>query len=435
MVGYTNMWIRQTGVVLGLILPLLFSSCGSRKQQPADYTWLKHGIDVASSQLLYQSSLLNGTDKLPRSIYTSYDLAFLCSQLERDSSEVCKQVLPVKADKLGSLRCCDIYDWTSGFYPGSLWYAFELTGKQQLKDCAIRYTNLLNPVRHYSGNHDIGFMMGCSYGNAMRLSPNDTIRNVLLETADNLCSRFNKGIGLIRSWDFGPWNYPVIIDNMMNLELLFAASEISHQPRYRDVAIAHANMTLQQHFRPDATCWHVVSYNDDGTVEKKQTYQGKNDDSVWARGQAWAVYGYTLCFDKTADSKYLKQAVRVADMIMERVKTNDRIPYWDYLAPDSEETPRDASAAAITASAMIKLSTLAVSGEKYLDYAESILKSLSSDKYLAAVGSNAGFVLKHSTGSLPHGSEIDTPLNYADYYYLEAMLRYMNLKGLTYNKL
>lgn len=328
-----------------------------------------------------------------------------------------------------------MYDWTSGFYPGSLWYAYELTGKDSLKAAATKFTNLLNPVRYYTGTHDLGFMINCSYGNAKRLSPNDTINAVIVETADNLCKRFDSNIGCIRSWDFGTWNFPVIIDNMMNLDLLFTASKISGDNKYKDIAVKHAITTMHNHFRPDYTSWHVVSYNNDGTVEKKQTFQGKNDDSAWARGQAWGVYGYTACYRETNDTVFLNFARNIADMIMTRVQTEDAIPYWDYDAPATPETPRDASAAAVTAAAMLELSTMVEDGQKYFDYAEKILKSLSSDAYLAKPGENQGFILMHSTGSLPNGSEIDTPLNYADYYYMEAMQRYMKLKNLTYQNL
>ena len=216
----------------------------------------------------------------------------------------------------------------------------------------------------------------------------------------------------------------------MNLDLLFNVAKATGDNKYKDIAVKHAMTTMNNHFRPDYTCWHVVSYNNDGTVERKQTHQGKNDDSSWARGQAWAVYGYTACYRETNDTTFLNFAVKVADMIMDRVKTDDAIPYWDYDAPVTEETPRDASAAAVTASALIELSTMVPDGQKYLDYAEKILKSLSSDAYLAKVGDNQGFILLHSVGSLPNGSEIDTPLNYADYYYLEALKRFMELKKL-----
>ena len=305
----------------------------------------------------------------------------------------------------------------------------ELTGDEELKKRAIEYTNILNPIRELKGTHDVGFMMNCSYGNALRLAPNDTIKAVLVETADNLCARFNPEIGCIRSWDFGAWNFPVIIDNMMNLDLLFNVYKLTGDEKYKNVAVKHAQTTMKNHFRPDYTSYHVVSYNNDGSVEIKQTHQGKNAESAWSRGQAWGVYGYTSCYRETRDTAFLQEAVHIADMIMERVKTDDLIPYWDYDAPAGEKTPRDASAAAVTASAFLELSTFAPDGKKYSDYAETILKNLSGPKYLAAKGSNQGYVLMHSTGSLPHGSEIDVPLNYADYYYMEALKRYIDLKN------
>ena len=221
----------------------------------------------------------------------------------------------------------------------------------------------------------------------------------------------------------------------MNLDLLFTVSKLTNDDKYKNVAITHANTTMKNHFRPDYTSWHVVSYNNDGTIERKQTWQGKNDDSAWSRGQGWGVYGYTACFRETKDSTYLEFARNIADMIMSRVKTDDAIPYWDYMAPVTPETPRDASAAAVTASALLELSTFVADGQKYFDYAEKILKSLSSDDYLAKPGTNGGFILMHSTGSLPNGSEIDVPLNYADYYYLEALKRYMDLKHISYKDL
>lgn len=278
----------------------------------------------------------------------------------------------------------------------------------------------MNPVRYYTGTHDLGFMVNCSYGNAERLAPNDTIAAVMKETADNLCGRFNDSISAIRSWDFGTWNFPVIIDNMMNLDLLFNVAKATGNNSYKDIAVKHAMTTMNNHFRPDYTCWHVVSYNNDGTVEKKQTFQGKNDDSSWARGQAWAVYGYTACYRETQDTTFLNFAVKVADMIMNRVKTDDAIPYWDYDAPVTEETPRDASAASVTASALIEPEHNGSRRKEIPGLCRKILKSLSGDAYLAKVGENQGFILMHSTGSLPNGSEIDTPLNYADYYYLEG---------------
>lgn len=424
----------RKNIVLFISAVFALASCQTNPKE--DYGWIKKGLDVAAAQLKLTAEEVNGTGKLPRSIYKGYDMDFLCSQLEKDPLvfKDSLRALP-SAEQLNKRRLCNIYDWTSGFFPGTLWYAYELTGDDTLKTQAIQYTNLLNPVRYYKGTHDLGFMINCSYGNAERLAPNDTIAAVMKETADNLCGRFNDSINCIRSWDFGSWNFPVIIDNMMNLDLLFTVSKNTGDDKYKNIAIKHAVKTMNNHFRPDYTCWHVVSYNNDGTVERKQTHQGKNDDSSWARGQAWAVYGYTSCYRETKNTVFLQFAEKIADMIMEKVKTEDAVPFWDYNAPDSPKTPRDASAAAITASALIELSTLTNEGEKYLSYAEKILKSLSSDAYLAKPGENQGFILMHSTGSLPNGSEIDTPLNYADYYYLEALKRYMGVKGINYKNI
>jgi uncharacterized protein YyaL (SSP411 family) len=219
---------------------------------------------------------------------------------------------------------------------------------------------------------------------------------------------------------------------MMNLDLLFYATRLTGDDKYKELALTHARTTMKNHFRDDYSSYHVVSYNNDGTVEKKCTHQGKSDASSWARGQAWGLYGYTSCYRESKDVQFLRQAENIASLIMRRVKTEDAVPLWDYDAPDTPQTPRDASAAAITASALIELSTLVEDGQAYMEYAGKLLKSLSSDGYLAKPGTNRGFILMHSTGSLPNGSEIDTPLNYADYYYLEALLRYMQVKEIDY---
>lgn len=420
--------MKKSLLASAAFIAIVVVSCHN-KPAASQVSWTSHALDVASFQLMQTAEEIVDSSLMPRSVWTGYKLDFLISQMECDANVFQDSLWPnPSAEKLGKRRLCNIYDWTSGFFPGSLWYAYELTGDEALKVQAIKYTNMLNPIRYYKDNHDIGFMMNCSYGNALRLAPNDTIQTVLVETADNLCERFDEQIGCIRSWDFGHWNYPVIIDNMMNLDLLFNASRLTGDRKYYDVAVKHATTTMKHHFRPDYTCYHVVSYNDNGTIESRGTHQGQSDSSAWARGQAWAVYGYTACYRETREIAFLKQAICVADMIMKRVTTNDSIPYWDYDAPDSNATPRDASAASVTASAMLELSTFTTDGQKYFKYAENLLKQLSGTNYLAERGKNQGYILMHSVGSLPHGSEIDTPLNYADYYYLEALKRYLDMQ-------
>lgn len=388
--------------------------------------WVGSALESSTEQLLSTADTLRDSGRFPRSIWSGWDIEFLAEQIGPSVYAKVDSLRPQpSADKLGKLRTCDVYDWTSGFFPGSLWLAYELTGDERLLLDAVDYTNKMLPATFYTGTHDLGFMVGCSYGNALRLCPNDSLKTVIIRTADNLASRFNPEIGAIRSWDFGPWNFPVIIDNMMNLELLFQAGKLTGDNKYKDIAIRHADKTMACHFRPDMTSYHVVSYNPDGSIETRQTFQGRSDESAWARGQAWGVYGYTVCYRETGDEKYLEFAQKIADMIISRVKTEDHIPLWDYDAPNLPTTPRDASAAAVTSSALFELCGYLPDGQKYFDYAESILRSLSSPEYLAEIGTNCGFILKHSTGSLAHGSEIDVPLNYADYYYLESIKRYM----------
>ena len=399
----------------------LVISCNNKTPE-----WVGAALESSTQQLLSTADTLRDSGRFPRSIWSGWDIEFLAEQIGPSVYAKVDSLRPQpSADKLGKLRTCDVYDWTSGFFPGSLWLAYELTGDERLLLDAVDYTNKMLPATFYTGTHDLGFMVGCSYGNALRLCPNDSLKTVIIRTADNLASRFNPEIGAIRSWDFGPWNFPVIIDNMMNLELLFQASKLTGDNKYKDIAIRHADKTMACHFRTDMTSYHVVSYNPDGSIETRQTFPGRSDESAWARGQAWGVYGYTVCYRETGDKKYLEFAQKIADMIISRVKTEDHIPLWDYDAPNLPTTPRDASAAAVTSSALFELCGYLPDGQKYFDYAESILRSLSSPEYLAEIGTNCGFILKHSTGSLAHGSEIDVPLNYADYYYLESIKRYM----------
>ena len=401
----------------------LVISCNNKSPE-----WVGTALESSTQQLLSTADTLRDSGRFPRSIWSGWDIEFLAEQIGPSVYAKVDSLRPQpSADKLGKLRTCDVYDWTSGFFPGSLWLAYELTGDERLLADAVDYTNKMLPATFYTGTHDLGFMVGCSYGNALRISPNDSLKTVIIRTADNLASRFNPEIGAIRSWDFGPWNFPVIIDNMMNLELLFQASKLTGDNKYKDIAIRHADKTMACHFRPDMTSYHVVSYNPDGSIETRQTFQGRSDESAWARGQAWGVYGYTVCYRETGDKKYLEFAQKIADMIISRVKTEDHIPLWDYDAPNLPTTPRDASAAAVTSSALFELCGYLPDSQKYFNYAESILRSLSSPEYLAEPGTNCGFILKHSTGSLAHGSEIDVPLNYADYYYLESLKRYIEI--------
>lgn len=323
--------------------------------------------------------------------------------------------------------------WTSGFYPGSLWYLYENSKDTGMLYEALRRQKLLEKEQFNKGTHDLGFMMFCSFGNANRLFPSKEYQEILLNSARSLSTRFNPTVGCIRSWDHGKWKWPVIIDNMMNLELLFWATQYSGDSSFYKIAVMHANTTMKNHYRADHSSWHVIDYDvTNGNVLDKKTAQGYADSSAWARGQAWGLYGYTVMYRATKDKKYLTHANRIAHFIIDHPKLPaDKVPYWDYDSHDIPATYRDASAAAITASALLELSKYAdtKNSEHYLRIAEQIIRSLSSRTYTADPGTNGGFLLKHSTGHFPANSEVDVPLTYADYYFIEAMLRYKALKN------
>lgn len=336
----------------------------------------------------------------------------------------------------GSIVYVPIDDWTSGFFPGSVWLLHELTQDHKWQTLAEKYTEDLDSVQYLKWHHDIGFMIGCSYLNGYRLADKKNYKDVIVEAAHSLSTRFRPHAGVIQSWDadkgwqaYRGWKCPVIIDNMMNLELLFEATRLSGDSTFHEIAVKHADTTMEHAFRADYSCYHVVDYDPEtGEVRKKQTAQGYADESAWARGQAWALYGYILCYRYTNEAKYLEQARKIYQFIFTHPNLpTDLIPYWDYNAPNIPDEPRDVSAATCTASALYELHTY-FPYDGYKDTADKILKSLSTPAYLAKVGENGNFILMHSVGSIPHGAEIDVPLNYADYYFLEALIRKRDLE-------
>lgn len=321
--------------------------------------------------------------------------------------------------------------WCSGFYPGTLLYLYEQTKDQQLYTEAERIMKVLEKEKYNKKTHDLGFMMFCSFGNANRIASKPEYKEILLTSAKSLSTRFDPKVGCIKSWDSNPSEYLVIIDNMMNLELLFWAARTSGDSSFYKIAVTHANTTMKNHFRPDYSSYHVVNYDPQtGAVQQRKTAQGYADESAWARGQSWGLYGYTVMYRETKDKKYLDQANHIASFILNHPDLPaDKIPYWDFNAPNIPNALRDASAASIMASALLELSQYADTAlsENYVRSAETMLRSLSSPPYKSAVGTNEGFILQHSVGHLPKGTEADVPLTYADYYFIEAMLRYKNL--------
>jgi unsaturated chondroitin disaccharide hydrolase len=361
-------------------------------------------------------------------------LAF-CSKQYTLMADVMKEkpdLLPRTIDTSGTLITSNSGWWTSGFFPGSLWYLYEYSKDEKYRDAAIKMTSRIEKEKNNTGTHDLGFMLYCSFGNGLRLTGEESYNDILLTGAASLSTRFRPNVGCIQSWGSRKgWQCPVIIDNMMNLELLMWAFKKSGDSSFYKIAVTHADTTILNHFRPDYSTWHVVSYDTiTGKVEAKQTAQGAADGSAWARGQVWGLYGYTVMYRETGLQRYLDQARYIADFLISHPNMpEDKIPYWDFDAPGIPDTNRDASAGAIMASALIELSGFAGPEKRdlYLDIAERQIRSLASPAYMAKPGGNGNFILMHSVGSLPGNSEVDVPLTYADYYFIEALLRYRKL--------
>jgi rhamnogalacturonyl hydrolase YesR len=323
--------------------------------------------------------------------------------------------------------------WCCGFYPGTLFNLYEASGNQELYDEGLRMLRLLEREQYNTSTHDVGFMMYCSYGNANRIAPRPEYRQILINSARSLASRFNPVVGCIQSHNRQPEEFIVIIDNMMNLELLFAATQLTGDSSYYHIAVTHANTTMKNHFRPDNSVYHAINYDrNTGNIQNYVRGQAYSIPSAWARGQAWALYGYTMMYRETQDKQYLQQAKKIAAFILNHPNLpEDKIPYWDFDAPNIPDALRDASAGAINCSALLELCHYVDQplAAKYYEAATIMLNSLSSAPYKAEIGTNGGFILKHSVGNMSSQKEVDAPLSYADYYYVEALQRYEKIQA------
>lgn len=322
-------------------------------------------------------------------------------------------------------------DWTSGFYAGNLWQLYEITGNKKYMELAQKWTAFIEKEKYNNKTHDMGFKVFCSFGQGLKHIDNQNYKDIIVKSSQTLSTRFNDTVGSIRSWDFNKeqWKFPVIIDNMMNLEMLFEATKISKDSSFHKLAVKHANTTLKNHFRDDNSCFHVLDYDpSNGEIRMKVTHQGINDNSSWARGQGWAIYGYTMVYRYTKDKKYLARAEATAKFYLEHPNLRkDGIPYWDFDDPDIPNSPRDVSAGALVASAMVELYQY-TNNQKYLDYSKMVVNTLKSEEYILKDNVKAPFILNHSTGNYPKNDEIDEPIVYADYYFLETLLRLKSLQ-------
>lgn len=411
---------------------------GNQQATPEKLARNKHYL-----RLYNDNRILNPNDRFnllymqPTAIDNAF--AFACNQMKlaiqcankarKEQDNLCKRrVVPRTISKSGSLTMINPNDWCSGFFPGSLWQIYNYTNDSYWRQQAISFTWLIEDAKWNTGTHDLGFMMNNSFGKAWELTGERSYKDVVLQSAKSLITRYNPKVGCIRSWgrNSDTKKFTVIIDNMMNLEMLFRATQETGDSIYYKIAVKHADTTIKNHFRPDYSSYHVVEYDPaTGNVQSRHTAQGFSDDSFWSRGQAWGLYGYTLCYRFTKNPAYLAQARHIADFFFGLPNLpEDLIPYWDMKAPNIPNTPRDASAAAIMASALYELSAYVspADSKRYKDIADKIVDSLNKH-YQAEPGTSYGFLLLHSTGHHPGNSEIDVPLNYADYYYLEALGR------------
>ncbi|MGN1211924.1 MAG: glycoside hydrolase family 88 protein [Candidatus Cryptobacteroides sp.] len=418
----------KTKIFYLILIPFLFVQCGKSDDL------IQENVNHAEKQLanLIAASEEDGTLRIPSTF------------------------------KNGEIEFVPTDDWVSGFFAGTLWYMYELTGNEMYAEKAQMHTELLHDIQFLKWHHDVGFMVYDSYGNGLRLKNIPGYDTVLVNTAKSLATRFRPAAGILQSWNVvnngwqseRGWKCPVIIDNMMNLELLFKVSEMTGDDTYKNIAISHADKTLENHYRDDFSTYHVVDYDDEtGEVRRKCTAQGIADESRWARGQGWSIYGFTVAYRFTGDQKYLQRAKDVANYLLveEDHMPKDLVPLWDFdvvqYANDADEMiklfgdkdamipyteTRDASSAAIIASALYELYWY-TKDNFYKEKADKMVESLSTPAYRAEVGENGGFLLMHSVGSLPHSiinmrtnpaaHNIDVPLNYADYYFLEALIR------------
>jgi hypothetical protein len=356
-----------------------------------------------------------------------HDFTFAAQQLNRTAGALSTTSYPSSTSSSGSWSTTGASSWTSGFFPGSLWLIYQRTADSAWKSKAQSWQAGIEGQKTRTDTHDLGFMIFNSFGNGYRLTGTEAYRQVVLTAASSLAKRYDPDVGCIRSWGSisDTTNFTVIVDNMINLELLFWASKHGGKAEWYDMAVSHALKTSANHVRADGSTYQIVTYSPTtGAVKSKSTKQGYNTESTWSRGQAWAVYGFTMTYRETGDMRFLETARKAADYFISHLP-GDYVPYWDFELPDTTNQPKDSSAAAIAASGLIELSQLdpdPARKQTYLDAARAILGSLSSPAYLAE-GTPVWSILLHGTQNKPDG-KYDRGLIYGDYYFLEALLRY-----------
>ncbi|MFB9052710.1 glycoside hydrolase family 88 protein [Formosa undariae] len=386
-----------------LISVLLFS-CGTEKKEVVSKSNNEIILDQSVVKIKQALHVLKTTDSFPRHI--------------------------VKGEK--DWRFVGVKDWCSGFWPGVLWYNYEYTGDAEIKAAAEKFTAPIKTIAFTSAeDHDIGFQVYCSFGNGYRLTGNEAYKDIMLAAADTLATLYNPIVGSIHSWP-SKQEYPhnTIIDNMMNLELLFWAAKNGGDKKLYDIANSHAEVTMNNLVRSDSAVYHLGSFDDKtGQFIRGVTHQGYADESMWARGQTWGIYGFAVAYRETGRADFLNTSIKLTEHYLNRLP-KDGVPFWDFDDPTIPNAPKDASAAAIAACGLLELADLVKDDklkEKYRHEAKRFVTALSSKAYFSGDENNA--LLLHSTGHHPKGREVDEPIIYADYYFMEALIRLEKLEN------
>jgi unsaturated chondroitin disaccharide hydrolase len=383
------------------------------------------------SRLLYPGLSIPLSERTAFDSLTSRALHFAAAQLRHAAESLDPRAgYPRVTRPDGSWEQQPANQWTSGFFAGTLWFLYQATREPVWRELAERWTVGLEGVKTITTTHDLGFMVFNSFGHGYLLTGDARYRDVVFEASRSLVTRYDPDVGAIRSWDTEhvtgrrrSWRFPVIVDNLMNLEMLFWAARHGGDPAWLALATRHAVTSRRAHLRRDGSTAHVALFDPaTGALEATTTWQGFADSSTWARGQAWAIHGLTTAFKWTRNGELLEAARRAADFFVSNLPA-DAIPYWDLRHPSIPNVERDASSAAIAASGLLDLArwTDEPTAERYRNAATRILATLASS-YLAE-GTSSAAILQHSVGQRPQNLEVDVGLVYADYYFVEGLLR------------
>ena len=366
------------------------------------------------------NSVSPSTDKVTIQDAINYSLVKLSNSI----SEIPINNYPIRTKGVGEWELTSPAEWTSGFFAGCLWNAYQLSNDTSWIPDAKNFTEGLEEQKFNTGTHDLGFMILNSFGNGYKILNDDEYKGVVLQAANSLATRYNPIVGCIQSWN---GEFQVIIDNMMNLELLFWASKNGGGGDLYNMAVSHSNKTIENHVREDGSSFHVVVYNEQtGEVIEKRTAQGYSANSTWARGQAWGIYGFTMCYRETQDINFLNAAVKMADYFIDHLPA-DFVPYWDFNLPiDHDKKYKDASAAAIALSGLLEMSNYVADGSKYSEAANKIINSLLNN-YLS-IGTNSSGIILHCAYNVNSTNpyDWDASVIWGDYYFLEGLKRFSN---------